>query len=106
MALPSNIIAVRIGVGESEYDEFGEQAAVTWKCGCGSRIKLEYFDHVEEEYVPIREERKAEWLAEHTGHKVLCFKCCAVEVEQVGYWCDSCESKRDDDCHFGPVIEF
>ena len=70
MALPACITARRIGVyPECDYDEFGELAAITWICDCGRRRKLEFFDDVLEEYVPVSETVKAEFLKAHSNCK-------------------------------------
>jgi hypothetical protein len=81
--LPECISAIRIGChADCEYDEFGEQAPITWECVCGWRLRLAYLvaDPTTEEwdvysqswvydyhYVDATQERKDEFLAKHAN---------------------------------------
>lgn len=67
MSFPRCITAQRIGWGETEYDDVGEQAPVTWRCVCGSSMVLEYLDREEEVYIPVSQALKDEFLANHSN---------------------------------------
>lgn len=90
---------------EYPYDVFGEKAAPKWTCACGSSMHTEYFDDVSEEYVPVRDERKAEFIAAHSSCAMTCFKCHKVPVERPGSWCESCSEVHDSGAH-EDLIEF
>lgn len=98
--LPSCIKARRFGHwsmgSENEYDEFGEQAPITWVCNCGSRLKLETFNDDTEEYTPVSAKTKAEFLAKHTScGDPKCYVCAVAPVGTQGAWCDECSAKED-----------
>ena len=94
--LPTCIHPCRIGRGESSYDIFGMPLPVTWQCNCGHRLTLERYDENFEFYVPVSEEVKKKFLADHTDCTAKCWKCGVKSVESWGCWCDSCtESSYD-----------
>lgn len=82
-ALPASLNAARRGLGESEYDVFGELAPVSWSCSCGSRLQLQTYrviedpifgrdiggewfpDILEEGYVPCSQDQKDDFIARH-----------------------------------------
>jgi hypothetical protein len=93
LALPTCIHATRIGYWpESEYDQFGLLAPVTWRCDCGAKLTLERYDENFEFYVPISQEAKDLFLAEHAAcHSTAkCFNCRTAPVDRYGDWCDTC----------------
>lgn len=95
LKLPSCIHVRRIGHysygPDSEYDVFGELAPVTWMCDCGHRLTLERYDYDEDRYIPVSQDRKDLFLAEHTNCTAKCYNCKAVPVTRQGYWCEKCE---------------
>lgn len=97
LQLPSCITAQRIGhwsMGlESGYDEYGEQAPVTWVCNCGYRLMLEQINHDTMQYTPLAESAKAEFLAAHTSCEAKCYQCNAASVRRQGDWCEDCSDK-------------
>ena len=90
--LPKHIRATRRGIGESEYDAYGELAPLQWRCRCGSTIFLEIMDYNTESYIRTPQEMVDCFLEQHTDctKKVHCYSCKEVEVEEYGDWCDSC----------------
>lgn len=120
--LPECIEARRIGYhAESEYDEFGEAAPITWICGCGARLRLEHYEVIESEiygeyignrwypeivsegYVAVSQERKDEFLAKHSSCKNTCWKCRQTEVEFIDQWCFLCQ-EHEDGAHVHPEL--
>lgn len=93
--LPKNIVAKRIGHWsygpESEYDADGELAPITWSCACGARLKLETLDRYEDCYIPVAEEVKNKFLADHSSCEITCYKCSTAPVDRQGDWCQPCE---------------
>ena len=93
--LPKSITAKRIGHWsygpESEYDEVGELAPITWSCACGARLKLETLDRYEDCYIPVAEEVKTQFLADHGSCAITCYKCHEAPVAREGEWCVPCE---------------
>lgn len=67
MVLPRCVSAHRIGLGETEYDHMGEQAPLSWSCVCGSWMLLESYDYDEEVWWFPGQERKDDFLAEHSN---------------------------------------
>ena len=92
LKLPSCIHATRIGYyPESECDAFGELAPVTWVCNCGRQLTLERYDDETDRYIAVSQERKEEFLAQHTVCTAKCYKCGEKPVTRAGYWCQECE---------------
>lgn len=91
----AHIHVTRIGYGETEYDLMGEQAPITWICGCGSRLTLEWFDDAKEQYFPVSDDRKQVFLEKHSACTVMCWECHRVPVERVGCWCDACVERQN-----------
>lgn len=96
--LPDCIRAMRIPHwsqwSESEYDQNGELAPITWICNCGQWLTLEeWADDEQFQYMPILESRKTQFLSEHTSCTAKCYKCNSAPVESWGLWCQPCEDK-------------
>ena len=93
--LPSNIKAISLGIGESDYDRYGNVAPIAWVCGCGHRLPIERMDYDTGEYVPVSQDLRDYFLAEHTGHAPVCYKCQTTQVSRVGAWCQPCSDRED-----------
>lgn len=66
--LPSCIYATRIGYyQESEYDEYGQVAPVTWICACGHRLKTMVLDHETMDYTTVPQQKRDQFLADHSS---------------------------------------
>ena len=96
--LPNHIRATRRGIGESDYDAYGQLAPLQWRCRCGSVIFLEIWDHHTEEYIWTPKAKADQFLADHShcpAKQVRCYSCKEVEVEQYGDWCAVCSDNSD-----------
>lgn len=96
--LPNHIRATRCGIGESEYDAYGELAPLQWRCRCGSVIFVERMDYKAEAYVWTPKEETDRFLADHShcpAKQVHCYSCKEVEVERYDDWCDVCSDNSD-----------
>lgn len=63
--LPTCVKAHRLGLGETQYDEMGELAPVSWTCVCGAWLMLETLNDADM-YVATSQQVKDEFLANHT----------------------------------------
>lgn len=79
---------------ESEYDANGELAPITWFCDCGARLTLEVLNHRTDQYMPVSEEDKHQFLSLHVNCTATCYKCSTTTVETYGLWCEACEDKE------------
>jgi len=96
VTLPACIRARRIGHwsygSDTEYDENGAQAPVTWTCNCRSWITLEVYNCQTGEYTDTPKELLKEFLAKHTDCVAMCYKCGVLLGERLGDWCNDCEA--------------
>jgi len=94
--LPECIRSRRIGHwsygSDTEYDEFGMLAPVTWICNCGSWVKTELLNLETGQYEQLSDDAMTAFLAEHQDCVAMCYNCRKVEVERQGYWCLECET--------------
>lgn len=93
--LPACVTARRFGHWsqgpESEYDIFGDLAAITWTCNCGSLIKTETLNCETGEYTPVPNNELTAFLADHQACVAKCYNCGVNPVAEQDYWCEECE---------------